>query len=327
LCFLVLTMRVLVLLLGAAALLRKDKPTPRMKLEKVEKGFAAVLKASPVLEDLVSPMLKEVKAALEEKDDKKVNAVLDEFPKWQKEMGERQLQITNAGDSERTTLLVAVLQNKQDLPVSEQLEVVRAADFTGLPVVRFIEDHSDDKTPLVNLALKFIDGDKAAPVEAPATNSTPPNLDDIVKMLEGHQHSAEERLDQIAKREKLLEKTFKNLKKDDKQVKFLRRREERKLAKDKAVQTKTMTALKDAIKDIKNKDAKGLLEAKKALQESMEALQEQNGEFLHFLQTTAPGFSCPYCGAQCIEKCVSTEHKTMSGCLSECLAKNPTEKN
>ena len=46
-------------------------------------------------------------------------------------------------------------------------------------------------------------------------------------------------------------------------MKFLRRREERKLAKDKAVQTKTMTALKDAIKDIKNKDAKGLLEAKK----------------------------------------------------------------
>ena len=42
-----------------------------------------------------------------------------------------------------------MLQNKQDLPVSEQLEVVRAADFTGLPVVRFIEDHSDDKTPLV----------------------------------------------------------------------------------------------------------------------------------------------------------------------------------
>ena len=52
-------MRVLVLLVGAAALL--GKPTPRAKLEKVEKGFAAVLKASPVLEDLVSPMLKEVR--------------------------------------------------------------------------------------------------------------------------------------------------------------------------------------------------------------------------------------------------------------------------
>merc|ERR1719316_2543406 len=142
-------------------------------------------------------------------------------------------------------------------------------------------------------------------------------------MLEGHQHSAQQRLDQIEKREKLLAKTFKNLKKDDKQVKFLRRREERKLAKDKAVQEKT----KEALKDIKNKDAKGLLEAKQALQESMEALQEQNGEFLHFLQTTAPGFSCPYCGAQCIEKCVSTEHKTMSGCLAQCLAENPTEKN
>merc|ERR550514_553539 len=289
-------MRVLVLLVGAAALLRKEKPTPRGKLENAEKG------------------------------DAKVAAVLEEFPKWQKEMGERQLQITQAGDSERTTLLVAVLQNKQDLPVSEQLEVVQAADFTGLPVVRFIEDNHDDKTPLVNFALKFIDGDKAAPVEAPAKDAAPPNLDDIVKMLEGHMHSAEKRIEVIDKHEKKLEETFKKLKKDDPQVKFLKRREERKLAKDKAVQTSTMTALKDAIKDIKNKDAKGLVEAKKALQASMEALQEQNGEFLHFLQTTAPGFSCPYCGAQCIDKCVSTEHKTMSGCLAQCLAENPTSK-
>merc|ERR1719440_563082 len=141
-------------------------------------------------------MLKDIKGALDSKDEKQYAAVLAKFPEWQKEMGDRQLQITNAGDSERTTLLVAVLQNKQDLPVSEQLEVVRAADFTGLPVVRFIEDHSDDKTPLVNLALKFIDGDKAAPVAAPEKAATPPNLDDIVKMLEGHQHSAEQRLDQ-----------------------------------------------------------------------------------------------------------------------------------
>merc|ERR1719194_56043 len=70
-------------------------------------------------------------------------------------------------------------------------------------------------------------------------------------------------------------------------------------------------------------DVKGLIEAKQAMQEQMQALQESEGQFLHFLQTAAPGFSCPYCGAQCIEKCRTTEHKSMSGCLTECLAKNP----
>merc|ERR1719271_2314777 len=108
-----------------------------------------------------------------------------------------------------------------------------------------------------------------------------------------------------------------------KQVKFLKRKEERKLKKDKALQEQTEKALDGAIKDIKNKDAKGLEEAKKDLQASMEALQEQSGEFLHFLQVLAPGFSCPYCGAQCIEKCVQGEHKTYSTCLATCLAENP----
>jgi len=318
-------MRVLALLVGAAALLRAD---PRAKLEKAEKGFEAVVKASPVLEDLIDPMLKDIKAALDSKDEKKYASVLAEFPKWQKAMGERQLSITNAGDQERTTLLVAVLQNKQGLPVSEQLEVVKAADFIGLPVVKYIEDHHDSSTPLVNFALKFIDGDKAAPVEAKEATEVkevkPESLDGIVKLLKKHQANAEHRLEQISEHEKKLEKVFENMKKGDPQVKFLRKREERKIKKDKALQQSTATALKDAIKDIENHDAKGLVEAKKALEASMQALQQQSGEFLHFLQVEAPGFSCPYCGAQCIEKCVSTEHKTMSGCLAECLAKNPS---
>merc|ERR1719440_2589635 len=106
-------------------------------------------------------------------------------------MADRQLSITNAGDSERTTLLVAVLQNKQGLPGSEQMEVVKAADFVGLPVVKYIEDHSDSSTPLVNLALKFIDGDAAKPVAAKEATEVkevkPESLDGIVKLLKKHQ--------------------------------------------------------------------------------------------------------------------------------------------
>jgi hypothetical protein len=321
-------MRFSLLVFVAAALLRKPTATtPAEKLERASKGFAAVLKASPVLDDIVHPMLNDVNAALASKDDKNMTAVLAKFPKWEQAMSERQQEISSAGDEERTSLLVAVLQNKASLPISEQLDVLHAADFSGLPVVEYVDKHRDDKTPLVQFVLKFLDGDKAEPVvaPAPAAEAEPPSLDAIVAMLSVQQKHAEDRLQALADREKNLAKTFGG--ETSKEVKFIKHREERKLAKEKAITVQGLDALKKAIVDIKNKDVKGIEEAKKALMATEEALEVSQGNFLHFLQTDArteaPGFSCPYCGAQCIEKCRSTENKSMSGCLTECLAKNP----
>jgi predicted RNA-binding Zn-ribbon protein involved in translation (DUF1610 family) len=299
------------------------KVSPVEKLERVEKGLAAVVKASPVLDDLVQPMLKDVDAALASKDDKKMAAVLTEFPKWQQQMSERQQEITNSGDEERTSLLVAVLQNKQTLPISEQLDVLRAADFSGLPAVECADKHNDDKTPLVQFVLQCLDGDKVEPVAtpAPAKEAEPASLDDIVGLLKVQQKNAETRLASLEAREKNLATTFGT--DNSKEVKFIRHREERKLAKEKAVTVQGVDALKKAIVDIQNKDIKGVEEAKKALMATEEALEVSQGHFLAFLQSDAPGFACPYCGAQCIEKCRTTEHKSMSGCLTECLAKNP----
>jgi len=296
------------------------------KLQKVEKGFEAMLKASPVLEDLVGPMVKEVNGALESKKMDNMKSVLAEFPKWQQQMSERQKSIMEAGDEERTTLLVAVLQNKQSLPVSEQLDVVHAADFSGLPVVAYIDEHKDEKTPLVDLALKFLDGKDAAPVNetSAAAAPKPEDMQTIIDMLATHKKKAEAHVEALEEHRKLVEKVLGGKKNQTMQVKYLKHREERKLDKELAIEKKTVTALGTAMEDIKNKDMKGLKEAKEALQQSVKALEESEGQFLHFLQIEAPGFSCPYCGAQCIEKCRATEHKSMSGCLTECLAKNPT---
>jgi hypothetical protein len=328
---------ILALLSVAAALSLQAKPAATAKaspedaaahkLEKVEKGFAAMLKASPVLEDLVGPMLKEVHSAIESKKMDSMKSVLAEFPKWQQQMTERQKSIMSAGDDERTTLLVAVLQNKQSLPVSEQLDVAHAADFSGLPVVAYIEEHNDEKTPLVNLALKFLDGKDAAPVNetSAAAAPAPKDMQTIIDMLATHKQKAEQHVKALEAHRALVEKVLgeKSGKNQTMQVKYLKHREERKLDKELAIEKKTVAALGTAMEDIKNKDMKGLKEAKQALQDSVKALEESEGQFLHFLQIEAPGFSCPYCGAQCIEKCRATEHKSMSGCLTECLAKNP----
>jgi hypothetical protein len=328
-------MNLLIAFLGLAAALSlqakpaasaKSSPEEKavMKLEKVEKGFEAMLKASPVLEDLVGPMLKDVKAAVEAKKMDQMKAVLAEFPKWQQQMSERQKSIMESGDEERTTLLVAVLQNKQSLAMSEQLDVVHAADFSGLPVVAYIDAHHDEKTPLVELALKFLDGKDAAPVNATSAASGPAGMQTILDMLAAHKKKAEAHVEALEEHRNVVEKVLGSKKNQSMQVKYLKHREERKLDKELAIEKKTVAALGTAMEDIKKKDMKGLKEAKEALQESVKALEESEGQFLHLLQIEAPGFSCPYCGAQCIEKCRATEHKSMSGCLTECLAKNPT---
>jgi hypothetical protein len=327
-------MTLLVAFLGvAAALSLQAKPDAAKaspeenaikKLQKVEQGFEAMLKASPALEDLVGPMVKEVSGALESKKMDKMKSVLAEFPKWQQQMTERQKSIMEAGDEERTTLLVAVLQNKQSLPVSAQLDIAHAADFSGLPVVSYIEKHTDEKTPLVELALKFLDGKDAAPVTEASAPAAPKDMQTIIDMLATHKKKAEAHVEALEEHRKLVEKVLGGKKNQTMQVKYLKHREERKLDKELAIEKKTVSALGTAMEDIKKKDMKGLKEAKEALQQSVKALEESEGEFLHFLQIEAPGFSCPYCGAQCIEKCRTTEHKSMSGCLTECLAKNPT---
>jgi hypothetical protein len=321
-------MTLLVAFLGvAAALSLQAKPDAAKaspeenaikKLQKVEQGFEAMLKASPALEDLVGPMVKEVSGALESKKMDKMKSVLAEFPKWQQQMTERQKSIMEAGDEERTTLLVAVLQNKQSLPVSAQLDIAHAADFSGLPVVSYIEKHTDEKTPLVELALKFLDGKDAAPVTEASAPAAPKDMQTIIDMLATHKKKAEAHVEALEEHRKLVEKVLGGKKNQTMQVKYLKHREERKLDKELAIEKKTVSALGTAMEDIKKKDMKGLKEANEALQES-----ESEGQFLHFLQIEAPGFSCPYCGAQRIEKCRATEHKSMSGCLSECLAKNP----
>jgi len=317
--------KLLTCMLMACSAMLKEPTVAEMtsKLEKVEQGFSAILKTSPAMEDLLKPMLAEIEKSLNSEKSAKEAALkqsLGDFPEWQKKLSERQEEIANAGDEQRTSLLVAVLQNKQSLPVSEQLEVVNAPNFDGLKVVDYVNEHHDSKTPLVQIALKFLDGESASP--APAVD--PNSLDGILAVVKKHAAKAHARVEMTDAKEARLEKAFTKLNNTKPEMKFLKRKEERKIKKERAVEEETAKALDDAIVDIEHKDPKGLIKAKDALTASMQAMQDSQGVFLHLLQIEEPGFACPYCGAQCIEKCHSTEHKSMSACLTECIAKNPT---
>lgn len=338
---------VLLCLVSAAA------PLASQKLVAVEKGLSEIVKHSASLDDLVKPMVAEVQAAIASKKEPECQKVLAKFPEWRKEMSKRQSDLENAGDSERTSLLVSVLQNRQGEAVEDQLDVVESADFHGLPVVDYVVEHSDGKTPLVTLALQFLDEEDKAP-----TNATAPakeakevrkaalpdsSLTAIIAQLEKHEERAEHTVEMLTHRQQQLKKLFEDNNNKVKagtglntpEGKFLEKKELRKVEKRIATETVTEKALKTAIVDIKKKDVKGLEEAKDALQASMAAMmneqQATSGDFLKLLQTSAErqptgSFSCPYCGAQCVEKCRNTEHKSYSACLTECIALNPVSK-
>lgn len=325
------------------------------KLAGVEKGLSEILKHSASLEDIVQPMVNEVHTALASKKEADCEKVLAKFPKWREQMTKRQTELTEAGDSQRTALLVSVLQNRMGESIAAQMDVVKSADFSGLPVVDYVVEHSDGQTPLVSLALKFLDEDEAAQAKDakdkvvrkadPAPKDELPkdaSLAAIIAQLEKHEERAEHAVDMLKTREQKLKAAFAENDKKQKAGtglntpagKFLEKKEIRKLEKRLATEQTTETALKTAIEDIKKKDVKGLTEAKNALQASMAAMineqQSQQGDFLHFLQTDAErqptgSFSCPYCGAQCVEKCRTNEHKSYSACLTECIALNPVE--
>jgi len=331
-------------------------PLASQKLVAVEKGLSEIVKHSAALDDLVKPMVTEVQAAIASKKEPECEKVLAKFPEWRKEMSKRQSDLTNAGDSERTSLLVSVLQNRQSEDVADQLDVVQSADFQGLPVVDYVVEHSDGKTPLVTLALQFLDEEDKAPKSNATANATvkaevrkaAPTLPDaaltsIIAQLEKHEERAEHTVEMLTHRQQQLKKLFEDNNSKVKagtglntpEGKFLEKKEVRKLEKRIAAETVTETALKTAIVDIKKKDVKGLEEAKDALQASMAAMvneqQSTSGDFLKLLQIEVErqptgSFSCPYCGAQCVEKCRNTEHKSYSACLTECIAINPVSK-
>jgi len=82
-----------------------------------------------------------------------------------------------------------------------------------------------------------------------------------------------------------------------------------------------VASLKAAVESIKKGDMKALETAQKALQHSLASMQHSTGTFLHFLQfsawDTSKAGACPYCKAQCLEKCHADGHSFME-CMGTC---------
>jgi len=102
-------------------------------------------------------------------------------------------------------------------------------------------------------------------------------------------------------------------------MKAMMKREERSFKKWSVMQEHDIQSMKEAVKAIKSHDVKALDKAKQALEASVKSLQSKNNGFLVLLDLGHQFMQkdCPYCAAQCVDKC-HQEGKPYVTCLTQC---------
>lgn len=246
------------------------------------------------------------------------------------------------------SLLLSVLMQRKDRPVEEQLEILKDPQFKALPIVPMLKEFlakKDAKTPLYQLVADYLDkhrpkGEPAAPEDAkkeaaptaapvPQTPAEKKKQDAMNKII----ISLDERLLAMMKRfqtRKLAEKeslaklqaaaiNHKDNKEFAKKFQMLAKAEERKFQKEDAVEMKSINTMKKAIAAVKTGDVKALQDAQAQMKVQIDLAKKRGQKFLVLLDFLhkSTNQDCPYCQAQCVEKC----HKQGTAyvtCLTTC---------
>merc|ERR1719335_461232 len=100
----------------------------------------------------------------------------------------------------------------------------------------------------------------------------------------------------------------------------MQKKEDRDYLKQHALMVRDVDALKKAIESVKKGDMKALAKMQQVLKDSIQAMKGRD-DFLHFLQlsefTDSRSGDCPYCKAQCLEKC-HNDGQTFMDCMQTC---------
>jgi hypothetical protein len=319
------------------------------KLAKISGGLTKMLSPNGELvktqvADVMSKFNTELQSVLKQtekpKDNKKALKQLQDAQAGvqglTKEITQQQVRLMSEGDAQEESLLLGVLMQKQKEPMAKQMEVLQSAEFAKLKVVAAILAAKDTKTPLFKQCATYLDQHSPKPVAQPKVPEIPdklalgkdgkPDVTPIVLALEGRLHKMEDneaRMEQHHKEEMTeLDRVAGEKKKSAaavKHIKKLKHSEERQFAKQSAMGKHDIQAIKSAVEAVKKGDLSALTKAQGALDASMKAAQARNGKFLVLIQMEhqAEGRDCPYCAAQCVDKC-HQEGKSYTTCLTDC---------
>jgi len=341
---------------GATESLRVEDTTEtqveqlREKLTKMSGGFSKVLSGGKISgSSQVGAMMSKFNAQLKQtldatkspKDMKKALKQLQDantgVQQLSKDITNEQVQLMHEGDEQEQSLLLGVLMQKQKEPMSKQLEVANSPDFAKLPVVVAVLAAKDMKTPLFQQVAAYLDAhssegkakkaEAAIPQKLAKGKDGKPDVTPIVLALEARLHKMEEsedrmedhhthemtELDRVAGEKKSNKRAVH-------QIKRMKKEDDRDFKKQSAMAKNDIQALKSAITSVKNGDMAGLAKAQSALDTSMKAAQAHAGKFLYLIQLAArtEGQDCPFCVAQCVDKCHNTDAKPYTTCLTVC---------
>lgn len=312
----------------------------RAKLSKVSGGFTKLLSGptgkthvgflmSKVNDELVLAL----KATENEKDTKKAldrlqnaNAAVKQLSK---DMASEQEKLMREGNEQEESLLLGVLMQRQKEPMAKQLEVMKNPEFAKLPVVVAVLAAKDNKTPLFKQVAAYLDAHakpKEAEPQIPDKLKTgkdgKPDVTPIVLALEARLHKMEEserKMEEHHEEEvKELDRVANEKKNNTRavlQIQRIKKKDSRTFAKRSAMAKHDIKALKTAVESVKKGDMAGLAKAQEALAASMKSAQAP----IYFIQIMqrAEGQDCPYCVAQCVDKC-HNDGKPYTTCLGDC---------
>lgn len=316
----------------------------RAKLAKVSGGFDKLLSGpmsqthvgfimskvnaelQVALKDTAKP--KDVKKALKELQD--ANAAVKQMSK---DMAEEQANLMHEGEEQEQSLLLGVLMQRQKEPMSKQLEVAKSPEFAKLPAVVAVLAAKDMKTPLFKQVAAYLDAHAPPKVVEPQIpekltkgKDGKPDVTPIVLALEARLHKmedSEERMEEHHQTEMTaLNKMVVDKKNNTRavhQIQKIQKHDTRDFQKQSAMAKHDIQSLKSGIESVKKGDMAGLAKAQGALTASMKAAQARSGKFLVLIELMhrTEGLDCPFCVAQCVDKC-HNEGKPYVTCLTDC---------
>lgn len=293
-------------------------------------GALAHAKVRPTLE----MFLKELQTVLTETASEKVPAALalqklhvakQGIAGLMGELTSRQESLMKEDSAQRESLLLGVLMSNQKESMSKQMEILQSDDFSGLEVAKALIKEHNATTALYVQAAAYLDkhpNRKPAPLSASSKSSNP--LASVQSMLEKRLESLQHEYDVHEKFHKKKAADFAEElkaapKKGKHHIETLAKREDRNFKKWSAMRMHDINAMKDAVAGVKKGDMKAVARARTALEASLKALQGQTGGFLYFIQLghKLVNRDCPYCVAQCVDKCHQNGNPYVQ-CLSDC---------
>jgi len=240
------------------------------------------------------------------------------------DLSNRQETLMKEDNAQRESLLLGVLMTKQKESMDKQLEILKTDDFGPLEVAKALLAKHDAKTALYVQAATYLDqhpNRKSAPMrKADAGNPLAKVQSMLETRLKALVHEYDVRVTIHKKKDSDYAVKLKNATKSVQHTTHIRqKREDRQFKKWSVMRKHDIKAMSDAVDGVKKGDMKAVARAREALQASLKNMQAQTGGFLYLIQLghRLENKDCPYCAAQCVDKCHQAG-KPYVTCLTDC---------